>query len=171
MKRRCKQWDCDWGYTGRICANPSSFPKDVERAVAEVNRSGKASSEAAYLTFLLGTSRVSHEMKRALGKQACELMQRVDILTTQREDEKRERRAREGDVEWEEILECGERFTEQERLIFALYTLLPPQRADFGVVQIVASRARATDDEGNYFARKEEILPVQKWLIGDSNSN
>ena len=140
----------------RAFEKTASFPKDVKRAVAEVNRSGKASSEASYLTFLLGVSRISKEMKGVIGKQARELMKRVDILATQGQDEKRERRARDGDIRWEEILECGERFTEpEEMLIFALYTLLPPQRADFGDVQFVASRARATDDDGNYYARKE----------------
>ena len=140
----------------RAFERTASFPKDVKRAVAEVNSSGKASSEGSYLTFLLGVSRISGEMKKALGTQARELMKRVDILATQGEDDKRERRARDGDIRWEQLLECGERFTEpEEKLIFALYTLLPPQRADFGDVQIVASRARAADDDGNYYARKE----------------
>ena len=134
----------------------ASFPKDVKRAVAEVNRSGKASSEGSYLTFLLGVSRISKEMKEVIGKQARALMQRVDVLATQSGDQKRERHAREGDVQWEEIMECGERFTEpEEQLIFALYTQLPPQRADFNAVEIVPSRARATNEGVNYYAKKE----------------
>ena len=98
----------------RALERTSAFPHNAARAVEEVNRSGKASSEGSYLTFLLGTSRISAEMKRALGKQARELMKRVDILATQSGDERRERHAREGDVKWEDIVACGQRIQDPE---------------------------------------------------------
>ena len=86
------------------------------------------------------------------------------MLATKSGDVKRERRAREGDVSWEELLECGEHIDdEQEKLIFSLYTLLPPQRADYGAVEIVPTRARAKDAETNYYIRREGELIINKY--------
>ena len=129
------------------------------KAVKEVNKSGKASSETAYLTFILGVSRISGEMKKAMGKQGREIMKRVDILTTQSGDERRERKPRESDLVWEDLVACGRDFTnEEDKLIFALYTQIPPQRADFNAMEIVSNRAHATGDDTNYYAKKEGEL-------------
>ena len=132
----------------------TSFPTDALRAVEQVNRSGKASSELAYLTFLLGTARISGEMKRALGRQARKLMQRADVLATQSGDERRERRPRATDIKWEDILACGEDIEPQDRLLFSLYTLIPPQRADYAEMRIVDTPGEAEDEEANYYVRK-----------------
>ena len=143
----------------RMFERSTSFPHDIEQAVKDVNRSGKASSEGSYITFLLGTARISKEMKSALGKQLRGLMSRADVLATKSGDVKRERRAREGDVSWEELLECGEHIDDdQEKLIFSLYTSLPPQRSDYGAVELVPTRARATDADTNYYVRREGEL-------------
>ena len=43
-------------------------------------------------------------------------------------------------------------------MIFSLYTLSPPARADYAAVEIVPTRARATDAETNYYLRREGEL-------------
>ena len=140
----------------RAFERSAAFPKDIMQSVGQVNKSGKASSETAYITFLLGVSRISGEMKKALGTQARELMKRVDVLTTQSSDERRERKTREGDVAWEDILDCGKQFTDPEfKLIFALYTQVPPQRADYAEMEMVPSRSHVKDDDRNYYLKRE----------------
>lgn len=140
----------------RAFAKKSNFPQDIMQSVGQVNKSGKASSETAYLTFLLGVSRISGEMKKALGTQARDLMKRVDVLTTQSSDERRERKARHGDVAWEDLLDCGKHFKDAEdKLIFALYTQVPPQRADYAEMEIIPSQSHVKDESRNYYLKRE----------------
>ena len=147
----------------RAFERSAAFPKDIMQSVGQVNKSGKASSETAYLTFLLGVSRISGEMKKALGTQARELMKRVDVLTTQSSDERRERKTREGDVAWEDLLECGKHFTDEDTLIHALYTQVPPQRADYAEMEIVPSRSQVKDESRNYYLKKEGAFLFQSY--------
>ena len=139
-----------------------TFPKHIiKRVIPSIT--ANESSKLAYLQSILSISRISEPFKKAVGaKQLRDVLKEAELLK-EREMERRDKgERRPNDIDWGHILMLNLKFPigSEARLVYLLYTCLPPVRADYTPMEIVESPRQANDPQMNYYvrARKPYIL-------------
>ena len=134
------------------------FPKSIVKKVIP-SITANQSSQLAYLQSVMSLSRISSDFKTMVTqKQLRDILKESEKLK-EKETERREKgEKRENDIDWEDVKKCKNKFPvgSEERLIYLLYTELPPLRADFTPMQIVKSVDDALDENMNYYVREKK---------------
>jgi hypothetical protein len=143
------------------------FPKQILKKVIP-SITGNQSSQLAYMQSVMSLSRISESFKKAVGaKQLRDILKESELLK-EKENERREKgEKREDDIDWDDVKKCKDKFPvgSEARLIYLLYTTLPPVRADYTPMEIVDSAKDANDDQMNYYVRAKKpyiLLNVYK---------
>ncbi len=129
------------------------FPKNIIKKVIP-NITANKSSQLAYLQSVLSLSRISEDFKQMVTqKQVRDIMKASESLKEEVNEKRSNGELRDNDISWKEVKACKEKFPKgtEARLIYLLYTELPPLRADFTPMQIVSSADQTTDENMNYF--------------------
>lgn len=133
----------------------SPFPKSIVKKVIP-SITANVSSQLAYLTASLSLARISETFKNAITqKQVRDILKEVEKVKESENERRANGEERENDISWDEIKKCKEKFPKgtEARMIYLLYTELPPMRADFTPMQIVESKEEATEDDMNYYVK------------------
>lgn len=143
------------------------FPKQILKKVIP-SITGKQSSQLVYMQSVMSLSRISESFKKAVGaKQLRDILKESELLK-EKENERREKgEKREDDIDWDDVKKCKDKFPvgSEARLIYLLYTTLPPVRADYTPMEIVDNAKDANDDQMNYYVRAKKpyiLLNVYK---------
>lgn len=143
------------------------FPKQILKKVIP-SITGNQSSQLAYMQSVMSLSRISESFKKAVGaKQLRDILKESELIK-EKENERREKgEKRDDDIDWDDVKKCKDKFPigSEARLIYLLYTTLPPVRADYTPMEIVNSAKDANDDKMNYYVRANKpyiLLNVYK---------
>jgi integrase len=131
------------------------FPKSLVKKVVPGITANKA-SQLAYFQSILSISRISGVFKDAITqKQVREVLKESEKLKDEESERRDKGEERENDLSWDEVKACKEKFPKgsEARLIYLLYTELPPLRADFTPMEIVDSKEKASDENMNYYVK------------------
>lgn len=138
--------------------NTDPFPKSIVKKVIP-SITANESSQLAYLQSVMSLSRISSDFKSMVTqKQLRDVLKEAEKLK-EKETERREKGVkRENDIDWDDVKKCKDKFPvgSEERLIYLLYTELPPLRADFTPMEIIKSVDDATDENMNYYVREKK---------------
>ena len=131
------------------------FPKSILSKVIP-SITAKDSSKLAYMQSIMSLSRISETFKKEVGAKQLRDILKASELLKEREGERRSAgEKREDDIDWDDVKKCKDKFPlgTEARLIYLLYTTLPPVRADYTPMQIVDDAKDATDEKMNYYVR------------------
>jgi len=131
------------------------FPRQIIKKVIP-SITANESSKLAYLQSVLSLCRISESFKKAVGpKQLRDILKEAELLKESEMERRQKGENRENDIEWGHLKMLNLKFPigSEARLIYLLYTTLPPVRADYTPMQIVNSAKEATDSEMNYYVR------------------
>ena len=131
------------------------FPKSILSKVIP-SITGKDSSKLAYMQSIMSLSRISESFKKEVGAKQLRDILKASELLKEREGERRSTgEKREDDIDWDDLKKCKDKFPlgTEARLIYLLYTTLPPVRADYTPMQIVDDAKDANDEKMNYYVR------------------
>lgn len=131
------------------------FPKSLVKKVVP-GITANESSQLSYYQSILSISRISGTFKDAIGqKQVREVLKEAEKLKESEGERRSKGEQRENDISWEDLKKCKESFPKgtEARLIYLLYTELPPLRADFTPMEIISSKEQATEDDMNYYVK------------------
>lgn len=131
------------------------FPKSILSKVIP-SISAKDSSKLAYMQSIMSLSRISETFKKEVGAKQLRDILKASELLKEREGERRSAgEKREDDIDWDDVKKCKDKFPlgTEARLIYLLYTTLPPVRADYTPMQIVDDAKDANDEKMNYYVR------------------
>jgi integrase len=130
--------------------------------------SANKSSQLAYLQSVMSLSRISDTFKKAVGQKQLRDVLKESELLKEKENERREKgEKRDDDIDWDDVKKCKDKFPvgTEARLIYLLYTTLPPVRADYTPMEIVDDAKDANDEDMNYYVRAKKpymLLNVYK---------
>lgn len=143
------------------------FPKQILKKVIP-SITANQSSQLAYMQSVMSLSRISDSFKKAVGaKQLRDILKESELLK-EKENERREKgEKRDDDIDWDDVKKCKDKFPvgSEARLIYLLYTTLPPVRADYTPMEIVDNAKDAKDENMNYYVRAKKpyiLLNVYK---------
>ena len=129
------------------------FPKSIIKKVIP-SISANKSSQLAYLQSIMSLSRISETFKKMVTqKQLRDVLKESEKLK-ESENERREKgEKRDDDIDWDDVKKCKDKFPvgTEARLIYLLYTTLPPVRADYTPMEIVKDAKDATDENMHYY--------------------
>lgn len=134
------------------------FPKQLVKKVVPGITANK-SSQLAYFQSILSIARISGVFKDAITqKQVREVLKESEKLKDEESERRDKGEERENDLSWQEVKDCKEKFPKgtEARLIYLLYTELPPLRADFTPMEIVDKQSQATDENMNYYVKAKK---------------
>ncbi len=143
------------------------FPKSIVKKVIP-SISANKSSQLAYLQSVMSLSRISESFKKMVGQKQLRDILKASELLKEKENERREKgEKREDDIDWDDVKKCKDKFPvgTEARLIYLLYTTLPPVRADYTPMEIVDNAKDANDEKMNYYVRTSKpymLLNVYK---------
>tara|TARA_R100000231_G_scaffold3044_2_gene5580 strand:+ start:404 stop:1258 length:855 start_codon:yes stop_codon:yes gene_type:complete len=129
------------------------FPKSIIKKVVPGITANKA-SQLAYFQSILSISRISEVFKNTITqKQVRDILKESEKLKEEESERRDKGEERENDLSWEDVKACKDKFPKgsEARLIYLLYTELPPLRADYTPMEIVDKPSQATDENMNYF--------------------
>jgi hypothetical protein len=131
------------------------FPKSLVKKVVP-SITANDSSQLAYFQSIMSLSRISPTFKDLVTqKQLREVLKQSEILKEKETERRGNGETRENDIEWEHIKKCKDKFPvgTEARLVYLLYTELPPLRADYTPMEIVDNVDDAVDEDMNYYVR------------------
>jgi len=134
------------------------FPKSLVKKVVPGITANKA-SQLAYFQSILSIARISGAFKDLVTqKQVREVLKESEKIKEEESERRGQGEERENDLSWEEVKACKEKFPKgsEAKLIYLLYTELPPLRADFTPMQIVNLKEEATDENMNYYIKESK---------------
>jgi len=134
------------------------FPKSIIKKVVP-SITGNKSSQLAYLQSILSIARISEEFKKMVTQKVLRDILKETEKLKESESERRDKgEERKNDISWDDIKACKPKFPKgtEARLIYLLYTELPPLRADYTPMEIVDSKSKATDENMNYYVRSKK---------------
>lgn len=141
----------------RTLAKAKGFPKQLKRAINATT--DQNAMRLNYAHAVLSVYRKSSEFERLIGdKQRKEMLLYAEALKDDERSRRNKGEKRETDIEWKDLLACEDKFpkTGEARLVFLLYTQLPPVRADYTPMLIVDSKEDADDEDLNYYVREKK---------------
>lgn len=134
------------------------FPKSIVKKVVP-SITANQGSQLTYMQSIMSLSRISPTFKEMVTqKQLRDILKESEKLKEKESERRAKGEKRENDIEWEDLLQCEDKFPlgSEARLIYLLYTMLPPLRADYTPMQIVDSADDATDENMNYYVRTKK---------------
>jgi len=143
------------------------FPKSIIKKVIP-SISANKSSQLAYLQSIMSLSRLSESFKKMVGqKQLRDVLKESEKLKEEENERREKGEKREDDIDWNDVQKCKDKFPvgTEARLIYLLYTTLPPVRADYTPMEIVDDPKDANDENMNYYVRTKKpymLLNVYK---------
>ena len=146
----------------RLTLEPS-FPRGLSSKVIPAITS-HAATRLALMNATLSITRLSEPFRRAVGSEQIRSLFKESEVLREIENERRARgELRATDIEWEKVLELKSRFPlgSEARLLFLLYTVFPPLRADFSPMKIVDDEEQADGDRSfNYLVRSTPLIVI-----------
>ena len=138
------------------------FPKSILSKVIP-SITAKDSSKLAYMQSIMSLSRISETFKKQVGaKQLRDILKASELLKEKEGERRSTGEKRDDDIDWDDVKKCKDKFPlgTEARLIYLLYTTLPPVRADYTPMQIVDDAKDANDEKMNYYVsgKKPYIL-------------
>ena len=133
------------------------FPKSLIKKVIPGITANK-SSQLAYLSACLSLSKLSDTFKTTISqKQIRDILKEVEKLKESETERRSKGEERENDISWDDIKKCKDKFPKgsEARLLYLLYTELPPLRSDFTPMKIIDSKEEATEDDMNYYVKSK----------------
>lgn len=143
------------------------FPKSILSKVIP-SITAKDSSKLAYMQSIMSLSRISESFKKEVGaKQLRDILKASELLKETEGERRSNGEKREDDIDWDDVKKCKDKFPlgTEARLIYLLYTTLPPVRADYTPMEIVDDAKDANDENMNYYVRTKKpyiLLNVYK---------
>jgi hypothetical protein len=131
------------------------FPKSILSKVIP-SITAKDSSKLAYMQSIMSLSRISESFKKEVGaKQLRDILKASELLKEKEGERRSTGEKRDDDIDWDDVKKCKDKFPlgTEARLIYLLYTTLPPVRADYTPMQIVDDAKDANDQKMNYYVR------------------
>jgi hypothetical protein len=131
------------------------FPKSILSKVIP-SITAKDSSKLAYMQSIMSLSRISESFKKEVGaKQLRDILKASELLKEKEGERRSTGEKRDDDIDWDDVKKCKDKFPlgTEARLIYLLYTTLPPVRADYTPMQIVDDAKDANDEKMNYYVR------------------
>ena len=131
------------------------FPKSILSKVIP-SITAKDSSKLAYMQSIMSLSRISESFKKEVGaKQLRDILKASELLKEKEGERRSNGEKREDDIDWDDVKKCKDKFPlgTEARLIYLLYTTLPPVRADYTPMEIVDDAKDANDEKMNYYVR------------------
>lgn len=131
------------------------FPKSILSKVIP-SITAKDSSKLAYMQSIMSLSRISESFKKDVGaKQLRDILKASELLKEKESERRSNGEKREDDIDWDDVKKCKDKFPlgTEARLIYLLYTTLPPVRADYTPMEIVDDAKDANDEKMNYYVR------------------
>jgi len=131
------------------------FPKSILSKVIP-SITAKDSSKLAYMQSIMSLSRISESFKKEVGaKQLRDILKASELLKEKEGERRSNGEKRDDDIDWDDVNKCKDKFPlgTEARLIYLLYTTLPPVRADYTPMEIVDDAKDANDEKMNYYVR------------------